>query len=85
MNANLHMTEDLRNTNHGNFFVIFGESDIDILTTTNDQLQMHNVDIFHPNTGDAWQITLLHEKATVTQAEVFYRLNNLNKKTEKLT
>ena len=30
MNADLHMSEDLKNTGKGNLFVIFGEPDIDI-------------------------------------------------------
>jgi len=31
MNADLHMSEDLKNTGKGNLFVIFGEPDIEIL------------------------------------------------------
>ena len=54
MNADLHMAEDLKNTGKGNLFVIFGEPDIDILATDNDQIQVrvNGVDVFHPNTGE---------------------------------
>ncbi len=54
MNADLHMAEDLKNTGKGNLFVIFGEPDIDILETENDQIQVkvNGVDVFHPNTGE---------------------------------
>lgn len=54
MNADLHMAEDLKNTGKGNLFVIFGEPDIDIITTTTDQIQVkiNGVDVFHPNTGE---------------------------------
>jgi adenine-specific DNA-methyltransferase len=53
MNADLHMADDLRNTGKGNLFVIFGEPDIEILTTENGQHQVHirGVDVFHPNSG----------------------------------
>jgi len=45
---------DLKNTGHGNLFVIFGEPDIDILDADNGQLQVkiNGVDVFHPNTGE---------------------------------
>src|SRR5262249_37892416 len=36
MNADLHMSEDLKNTGKGNLFVIFGEPDIDILDAGKD-------------------------------------------------
>ncbi|SFL89216.1 adenine-specific DNA-methyltransferase [Desulfomicrobium norvegicum] len=54
MNADLHMAEDLKNTGKGNLFVIFGEPDIDIITTKSDQIQVkiNGVDVFHPNTGE---------------------------------
>src|SRR5437667_11734411 len=35
MNADLHMSEDLKNTGKGNLFVIFGEPDIQILDAEN--------------------------------------------------
>jgi len=56
MNADLHMADDLKNTGKGNLFVIFGEPDIDILDTDDDQIQVkvkvNGVDVFHPNTGE---------------------------------
>ena len=54
MNADLHMANDLKNTGKGNLFVIFGEPDIDILDTKDDQIQVkiNGVDVFHPNTGE---------------------------------
>ncbi len=54
MNADLHMAEDLKNTGKGNLFVIFGEPDIEILDTDDDQIQVrvNGVDVFHPNTGE---------------------------------
>ena len=54
MNADLHMSGDLKNTGKGNLFVIFGEPDIDIIPTDNGQIQVqvNGVDVFHPNTGE---------------------------------
>jgi len=54
MNADLHMAEDLKNTGKGNLFVIFGEPDIQILDTPNNQIQVkvNGVDVFHPSTGE---------------------------------
>lgn len=54
MNADLHMAEDLKNTGKGNLFVIFGEPDIDIITSKSGQIQVkiNGVDVFHPNTGE---------------------------------
>ena len=54
MNADLHMSEDLKNTGKGNLFVIFGEPDISILPQTDGQLRVkvNGVDVFHPNTGE---------------------------------
>jgi adenine-specific DNA-methyltransferase len=54
MNADLHMAEDLKNTGKGNLFVIFGEPDLDLLTTRDGQLQVRikGVDVFHPSTGE---------------------------------
>lgn len=54
MNADLHMADDLKNTGKGNLFVIFGEPDIDILDAEEGQIkvQIHGVDVFHPNTGE---------------------------------
>ena len=54
MNADLHMTGELRNTGSGNLFVIFGEPDIDVLDGGDGQVQVrvNGVDVFHPNTGE---------------------------------
>jgi adenine-specific DNA-methyltransferase len=54
MNADLHMADDLKNTGKGNLFVIFGEPDIDILDSDDNQIQVKikGVDVFHPNTGE---------------------------------
>jgi adenine-specific DNA-methyltransferase len=54
MNADLHMSDDLKNTGKGNLFVIFGEPDIDILPGDGGGLRVkiNGVDVFHPNTGE---------------------------------
>lgn len=54
MNADLHMSDDLKNTGKGNLFVIFGEPDIDIQDAEDGQIQVkiNGVDVFHPNTGE---------------------------------
>lgn len=54
MNADLHMSEDLKNTGKGNLFVIFGEPDIDLLEAADNQIQVriNGIDVFHPNTGE---------------------------------
>jgi adenine-specific DNA-methyltransferase len=54
INADLHMSDDLKNTGKGNLFIIFGEPDIEIHDTDNDQIQVEvkGVDVFHPNTGE---------------------------------
>ena len=54
MNADLHMSEDLKNTGKGNLFVIFGEPDIDILPGEDGKVRVKvkGVDVFHPNTGE---------------------------------
>jgi adenine-specific DNA-methyltransferase len=58
MNADLHMSDDLKNTGKGNLFVIFGEPDIDILDGGKDgkpgqiRVKVNGVDVFHPNTGE---------------------------------
>ena len=56
MNNDLHMANDLKNTGHGNLFVIFGEPDIAILDAADGQVQVkvNGVDVFHPNTGKVW-------------------------------
>ena len=54
MNNDLHMANDLKNTGHGNLFVVFGEPDIAILDAADGQVQVkvNGVDVFHPNTGE---------------------------------
>ncbi len=54
MNADLHMSDELKNTGKGNLFVIFGEPDIDIITTKDKEIQVkvNGVDVFHPSTGE---------------------------------
>jgi adenine-specific DNA-methyltransferase len=54
MNADLHMSDDLKNTGKGNLFVIFGEPDINILPSDDGKLRVkiNGVDVFHPNTGE---------------------------------
>ena len=54
MNADLHMASALKNTGHGNLFVIFGEPDIDIMDADDGQVQVrvNGVDVFHPNSGE---------------------------------
>jgi len=54
MNADLHMSDELKNTGKGNLFVIFGEPDIDILKAEGGRIQVkvNGVDVFHPNTGE---------------------------------
>ena len=54
MNADLHMSEDLKNTGKGNLFVIFGEPDIEIIPEKDDCIvvKINGVDVFHPNSGE---------------------------------
>ena len=54
MNADLHMSEDLKNTGKGNLFVIFGEPDIDVIYDADDKLhvKVNGVDVFKPQTGE---------------------------------
>jgi adenine-specific DNA-methyltransferase len=54
MNADLHMTEDLKNTGKGNLFVIFGEPDIEILRTDEGRIRVKvkGVDVFDPSSGE---------------------------------
>jgi adenine-specific DNA-methyltransferase len=54
MNADLHMSDDLKNTGKGNLFVIFGEPDITLTTEKDGKLhvKVNGVDVFHPNTGE---------------------------------
>ena len=54
MNADLHMSDELKNTGKGNLFVVFGEPDIDLIACEGDQIQVqvNGVDVFHPSTGE---------------------------------
>ncbi|MEZ6142946.1 MAG: site-specific DNA-methyltransferase [Zavarzinella sp.] len=54
MNADLHMSEELKNTGKGNLFVIFGEPDVELLypDKENIQVQVNGVDVFKPQTGE---------------------------------
>ena len=54
MNADLHMADDLKNTGAGNLFVIFGEPDIEITNTGDQQIQVkiNGVDVFRPQSGE---------------------------------
>jgi adenine-specific DNA-methyltransferase len=54
MNADLHMSGELKNTGKGNLFVIFGEPDIDILLADEGKIRVkvNGVDVFDPSTGE---------------------------------
>ena len=54
MNADLHMSTDLKKTKSGNLFVIFGEPDIEVLDAPDDQIQVRikGIDLFDPRTGE---------------------------------
>ena len=39
MNADLHMSDDLKNTGKGNLFVVFGEPDVTILNEKDGRLR----------------------------------------------
>lgn len=54
MNADLHMSEDLKNTGKGNLFVIFGEPDINIIDAGDEKIciKVNGVDVFKPQTGE---------------------------------
>lgn len=60
MNADLHMSEDLKNNGKGNLFVIFGEPDISLLLETDAKgretgmlrVKVNGVDVFKPSTGE---------------------------------
>ena len=53
MNADLHMSADLKNTGQGNLFVVFGEPDVSLEETDDGNLQVriNGVDIYDPSTG----------------------------------
>jgi adenine-specific DNA-methyltransferase len=50
MNADLHMSGDLKNTGKGNLFVIFGEPDIDLIPVKDGRwrVKIKGVDVFKP-------------------------------------
>jgi adenine-specific DNA-methyltransferase len=54
MNADLHMSDDLKNTGKGNLFVIFGEPDIDVIPADKGtiRVKVNGVDVFKPQTGE---------------------------------
>jgi len=54
MNADLHMSDDLKNTGKGNLFVIFGEPDIDLITEKDGRIRVkvNGVDVFDPSSGE---------------------------------
>ncbi|MDR1133357.1 MAG: site-specific DNA-methyltransferase, partial [Synergistaceae bacterium] len=54
MNADLHMSADLKNTGKGNLFVIFGEPDVEITDAPDNMIlvRVNGVDVFDPNTGE---------------------------------
>ncbi len=54
MNADLHMSTDLKKTKGGNLFVIFGEPDIEVLPAPDEciKVKIKGVDLFDPRTGD---------------------------------
>ena len=54
MNADLHMSEDLKNTGKGNLFVVFGEPDITVLPESDGRVKVkvNGVDVFDPSSGE---------------------------------
>lgn len=54
MHPDLHMAGDLSSASQGNLFVIFGEPDIEIISTEDDlfQVKINGVDVFHPRSGE---------------------------------
>ena len=54
MNADLHMATDLKQTDAGNLFVVFGEPDIRIHDAPDDQIsvEIKGVDVFDPAKGE---------------------------------
>lgn len=53
MNADLHMSKELKKTDKGNLFVVFGEPDIEILREKDDKIRVKikGVDVYNPSTG----------------------------------
>ena len=54
MNADLHMGGDLKTTDKGNLFVVFGEPDMEQIEGEDGTLRVHikGVDVFDPSTGE---------------------------------
>ena len=54
MNADLVMGEDLKKTGAGNLFTVFGEPDIEVRETDDDQVvvELRGVDVYDPTTGE---------------------------------
>ena len=54
MNVDLLMGEELKKTGAGNLFTVFGEPDIDVRPTDNDQVvvELRGVDVYDPTTGE---------------------------------
>ena len=54
MNADLHMSAELKNTGKGNLFVVFGEPDVELLKDPDGRyrVKVNGVDVFHPTTGE---------------------------------
>jgi adenine-specific DNA-methyltransferase len=54
MNADLHMSDELKNTGKGNLFVIFGEPDITPMEGEDGRMRVkvNGVDVFDPSTGE---------------------------------
>jgi adenine-specific DNA-methyltransferase len=54
MNADLHMSDELKNTGKGNLFVIFGEPDITLLAEDDGRIRVkvNGVDVFDPSSGE---------------------------------
>ena len=54
MNADLHMGGDLKTTDKGNLFVVFGEPDIEQIEENDGALRVRvkGVDVFDPSTGE---------------------------------
>ena len=54
MNADLHMSTDLKKSKTGNLFVVFGEPDIEVLDAPDDKIQVRikGIDLFDPRTSE---------------------------------
>ncbi|MCY4110207.1 MAG: DNA methyltransferase, partial [Chloroflexi bacterium] len=54
MNADLHMATDLKQTEAGNLFVVFGEPDIQIHDEADDEIsvEVRGIDVFDPGKGE---------------------------------